>query len=132
MVRHPGKPDSTEIDRVEITQRVQRVIRHHGAKLVVTLTTPIEVFVVELDPEATGSGIEYTQPLRHDLFANAVACDDCDAVCHVEFLCQGASITRKLSMRRALPNCAATNTTQSSADSPSCGDSRSAVLRTVK
>ncbi len=57
------------------------VVRHHLAVLLVIIVAR-EVEMIELHGDAMllGRGLDHAQPLGHDLLADAVAGDDCDAI----------------------------------------------------
>ena len=75
MVRHAGEAHGAEQDRIEGTQQLDPVRRHHPAGLAVGLAAPVEMLPVEADIEAPAGGLQHPHRLGHDLPADAVAGD---------------------------------------------------------
>jgi hypothetical protein len=70
-----------EQDRVLVAERVESVGRHHHAMLAVVVAAPAEILELESESVAArGDRFEHTLAGGHDLLADAVAGNGCNAV----------------------------------------------------
>jgi len=76
--RNVGCPHRTQKNRIEVTQLVQRRVGENLAVAEVARTTEVEVGRVDVD----SGGPDDLQCLDGDLGSDAVAADDCYAMCH--------------------------------------------------
>ena len=76
-------PAGAEEQAIVPTDPLLPVGGHPRADLVVLMAAPVELVERKLDAELATGRFEHTNSLRHDLPADAVAGDDCDAMsCH--------------------------------------------------
>ena len=82
-IRHRRRADRAEIDRVESGERGHAVLGHHPLVLHEVFAAPRQLgeFQRTSPPAAVRRGLEHGDARRNDFLADAVAGDDCDAMC---------------------------------------------------
>src|SRR6266581_1666972 len=78
MIGNGGVSHGTQEDRIERSQLLDTVDRHHLPGLDVSFATPIKRVPVESESKALSCRFQHTDAFWHHLFPNAVACDDRD------------------------------------------------------
>ena len=89
---HLGPADGAEEDGVEPVQLVEPAVGQHRPGLgVVVGAGVVELFVVQVEVERRGRGLQDAQPFGRHLLADSVAGDDRDAMrgAHVKYSCSG-------------------------------------------
>src|SRR2546426_9571957 len=78
MIGNGGVSHGTQEDRIERSQLLDTVDRHHLPGLDVSFATPIKRVPVESESKALSCRFQHTDAFWHHLFPDAVACDDCN------------------------------------------------------
>ena len=80
MIRHAGKADRAEEDRIVLADLVEAAFRHHAAVFGVMLAAPVEMIACEGKAEPLAGGFQNANALGQHFVADAVAGNGGDPV----------------------------------------------------